>query len=153
LRCKGETVKVDKKIKNYLIFHLIYEWCFISGKGLLRFWYHRKKRNNAIWVVVDRLTKLAFFLPLTMTNPIDKVVKLYVKDVVRLHGVLISVMFDHHPRSSYGLWARIQNAMGMELKLSIAFHLQTNKQTERTIQNLEDFLTTCIQTSGGLIST
>ena len=51
-------------------------------------------------VVEDRLTELAFFLPLRMTDPIDKLVKLYVKDVVRLHGVLISIMSDRDPRSN-----------------------------------------------------
>jgi len=80
---------------------------------------------------------------------ITYIVKLYVKEVVRLHGVPISIIFDREPRFISRLWPRIQNAMGMELKLSIAFHPQTDGQTERTIQTLEDLVTTCILDVGG----
>jgi len=79
-----------------------------------------------------------------MTNPIDKLVKLYVKKVVRLHGVPISILFDRDPRFTSILWLRIQNVIWMELKLSTAFHPQTDGQTNRIIQTLEDLLMTCV---------
>ena len=57
-----------------------------------------KKGNDAIWVVVDRLTKSALFLPIKMTDPVDNLAKLYVNEVIRLHGVPISMVSDRDPR-------------------------------------------------------
>jgi len=53
-----------------------------------------KKGNDVIWVVVDRLTKSTLFLPIKMTDPVDKLAKLYVNEVIRLHGVPISMVSD-----------------------------------------------------------
>jgi hypothetical protein len=57
-----------------------------------------KRGNDAIWVIVDRLTKSAFFLPVKMTDPVDKLAKIYVNEVVRLHGVPTSIVSDRDPR-------------------------------------------------------
>ena len=57
-----------------------------------------KRGNDAIWVIVDRLTKSALFLPVNMTDPVDKLAKIYVNEVVRLHGVPISIVSDRDPR-------------------------------------------------------
>jgi hypothetical protein len=57
-----------------------------------------KRGNDAIWVIVDRLTKFAFFLQVKMTDPVDKLTKMYVNEVVRLHGVPISIVSDRDPR-------------------------------------------------------
>jgi len=46
-----------------------------------------KRRNDAIWIIVDRLTKFALFLPVKMTDPVDKLAKIYVNEIVRFHGV------------------------------------------------------------------
>jgi len=59
-------------------------------KGLPR----GKKGNDAIWVVVDRLTKSALFLPMKMTDSVDKLAKLNVNEVIRLHGVPVSIISD-----------------------------------------------------------
>jgi hypothetical protein len=69
----------------------------------------KKKREGgcAIWVVVDHLTKSAFFLPLRMTGPVDKLAKLYVKEAVRLYGVPISIMCDCDLRFTSRLWPRV----------------------------------------------
>jgi hypothetical protein len=57
-----------------------------------------KRGNDAIWVIVDRLTKSALFLPVKMTDPIDKLAKMYVNEVVRLYGVPISIVSHRDPR-------------------------------------------------------
>jgi hypothetical protein len=57
-----------------------------------------KRENDAIWVIVDRLTKSALFLPIRMTDPVEKLAKIYVNEVVRLHGVPISIVSDRDPR-------------------------------------------------------
>jgi len=63
-----------------------------------------KKGNDAIWVIVNRLTKSALFLPMKMTDSVDKLAKLYVSEVVRLHGVPVSIISDRGPRFTSKLW-------------------------------------------------
>jgi transposase InsO family protein len=92
-----------------------------------------KKGNDAIWVIVDRLTKSALFLPMKMTDPTDKLARLYVNEVVRLHGVPLSIVSDRDPRFTSRLWPSIQRALGSKLNMSTAFYPQTNGQSERTI--------------------
>jgi hypothetical protein len=53
-----------------------------------------KRGNNAIWVIMDRLTKSALFLLVKMTDPVDKLAKIYVNEVVRFHGVPTSIVSD-----------------------------------------------------------
>ena len=50
-----------------------------------------------MWVIVDRLTKSALFLPIKMTNLVDKLIRVYMKKVVRLHGIPISIVLDREP--------------------------------------------------------
>jgi hypothetical protein len=95
-----------------------------------------KKGNDAIWVIVDRLTKFTLFLPMKMTDPVDKLARLYVNEVVRLHGVSLSIVSDRDPRFTSRLWPGIQRALGSKLNISTAFHLQIDGQSERTIQTL-----------------
>jgi len=104
----------------------------------------RKRGNNVIWVIVDRLTKSALFLPMRKLDSIDKLTQLYVNEVIRLHGVLVSIVSDRDPRFTSRLWPSIQQALGTRLNLSTTFHPQTDGQTERTIQTLEDLLRACI---------
>jgi transposase InsO family protein len=109
----------------------------------------KKRGNNVIWVIVDRLTKSALFLPMRKTDSIDKLAQFYVNEVIRLHGVPVSIVSDRDPRFTSRLWPSIQRALGTRLNLSIAFHPQTDGQTERTIQTLEDLLGACILEFGG----
>jgi len=102
-----------------------------------------KKGNDAIWVIIDRLTKFALFLPVKMTNPIDKLAKIYVNEVVRLHGVPVSIISNQDPRFTSRLWPNIHHAMGTNLNISMAFHPQTDGQFERIIQILVDLLKAC----------
>jgi hypothetical protein len=108
-----------------------------------------KKGNDAIWVMVDRLTKSALFLPIKITDPVDKLAKLYVNEVIRLHGVPISMVSDRDPRFTSRLWPCLQRALGTEVNLSTAFHPHTDGQSEITIQTLEDLLRSCVLEFGG----
>ena len=102
-----------------------------------------KRRNDVIWVVVDRLTKSAHFLPMRMTQPVEELAQLYINEIVRLHGVPISIISDRDSRFTAKVWKGLQSAFGTQLKLSSAFHPQTDRQIERTIQTLEDMLRAC----------
>jgi hypothetical protein len=57
-----------------------------------------KKGNDAVWVIVDRLTKFALFLPVKMTYSVDKLTRIFINEVVRLHGISISIVSDRDPR-------------------------------------------------------
>jgi ribosomal protein L36 len=81
-----------------------------------------KKGNDAIWVVVDRLTKSTLFLPMKMTDSVDKLTKLYVSKIIRRHGVPVSIISDRDPRFTSRLWPSLQREMGTKLNLSMAFH-------------------------------
>jgi len=89
--------------------------------------------QDAIWVIVDRLTNSAHFLPIKNTDSMEKLADLYVRDIVRLHGVPVSIVSDRDPRFTSRFWEKLQSAMGMKLNFSTAYHPQTDGQSERTI--------------------
>ena len=108
--------------------------------GLLR----TRRQHDAIRVIVDRLTKSAHFLPVSNDDPLDKLAQLYVEEIVRLHGVPISIVSNRDPRFTSRFWSSLQDAMGTRLHFSTAFHPQTDGKSERTIQTLEDMLRACV---------
>lgn len=107
------------------------------------------KGNDAIWVIVDCLTKVAHFLPMKITFPLDRLAQLYVNEIVRLHGVPLTIVSDRDARFTFRFWTALQKAMGTKLKFSTAYHPQTDGQTERTIQTLEDMLRACVMAFQG----
>lgn len=85
--------------------------------------------NNSIWVIVDRLTKSAHFYPITNTDSMDKLSKIYVKEIVRLDGVPRSIVSDRDTQFTSHFLQSLQNFLGTSLKFSSAYHLQTDGQT------------------------
>jgi len=108
-----------------------------------------KKGNDVIWVVMDRLTKSTLFLPMKNMNLVDKLAKLYVDEVIRLHRVLVSIISDRDPRFTSRLWPSLQQAMGTKLNLRMTFDPRMDSQSERTIQTIEDLLRSCVLEFGG----
>ncbi|XP_071912309.1 uncharacterized protein [Coffea arabica] len=104
---------------------------------------------DAIWVIVDRLTKSAHFLPVSMSFSLEKLAKLYTEEIMRLHGIPISIVSDRDPRFVSRFWQKFQETLGTKLKFSTAYHPQTDGQSERTIQTLENMLRSCILDFGG----
>ncbi|KAL0561592.1 hypothetical protein IC582_002026 [Cucumis melo] len=98
---------------------------------------------TVIWVVVDRLTKSAHFVPGKSTYTASKWAQLYMLEIVRLHGVPVSIVSDRDARFTSKFWKGLQTAMGTRLDFSTAFHPQTDGQTERLNQVLEDMLRAC----------
>ncbi|GKB57278.1 putative reverse transcriptase domain-containing protein [Tanacetum coccineum] len=97
-------------------------------------------RYDMIWVIVDRLTKSAHFLPMKKTDTMEKPTKLYLKEIMCRHGVPISIILDRDSHFTSRSWKSLQKALGMNLDMSTAYHPQTDGQSERTIQTLEDML-------------
>nr|GFC58942.1 putative reverse transcriptase domain, ribonuclease H-like domain, aspartic peptidase domain protein [Tanacetum cinerariifolium] len=99
---------------------------------------------DTIWVIVDRLTKSAHFLPIKENDPIEKLIKLYMKEVVTRHGIPVFIISDRDGRSTSLFWQALHKALGTRLDMSTAYHPETDGQSERTIQTLEDMLRACV---------
>ncbi|GJY70365.1 putative reverse transcriptase domain-containing protein [Tanacetum coccineum] len=95
---------------------------------------------DTIWVIVDRLTKSSIFMPMRETDPMDKLARMYLKEVVTKHGIPVSIICDRDPRFASNFWRSLQKALGTSLDMSTAYHPQTDGQSERTIQTLEDIV-------------
>ncbi|CAA7017569.1 unnamed protein product [Microthlaspi erraticum] len=104
---------------------------------------------DAIWVIVDRLTKSAHFLAIKKTDGAAVLARKFVREIVRLHGVPASIVSDRDPRFTSEFWRAFQAEMGTKVHLSTAYHPQTDGQSERTIQTLEDLLRMCVLDWGG----
>ncbi|KAD3066571.1 hypothetical protein E3N88_34451 [Mikania micrantha] len=108
-----------------------------------------RKGCDTIWVIVDRLTKSAHFLPIRETYSSDKMAEIYVREIVSRHGVPVTIISDRDTRFTSRFWRNFQEELGTKLLLSTAYHPQTDGQSERTIQTLEDMLRACIIDFGG----
>ncbi|GJV07676.1 putative reverse transcriptase domain-containing protein [Tanacetum coccineum] len=100
--------------------------------------------HDTIWVIVDRLTKSAHFLPMREDYKMDRLARLYLNEIVARHGVPISIISDRDSRFTSRFWQSMQEALGTRLDMSTAYHPQTDGQSERTIQTLEDMLRACV---------
>ena len=103
-----------------------------------------KTNHDAIWVIVDRLTKSAHFLPIKETYTVDRLVEIYIKEIVVRHGVPVAIVSDRDPKFNSRFWRSFQEFVGTKLNMSTAYHPQTDGQSERTIQTLEDMLRVCV---------
>jgi hypothetical protein len=100
--------------------------------------------QDSIWVVIDRLTKSAHFIPFHIIDPVPKLAEMYIRDIVRLHGVPVSIVSDRDSKFTSRFWKCLQDELGTKLNISISYHPQTDGQSERTIQILDDMLRLCV---------
>ena len=108
-----------------------------------------RRGNEGIWVIVDRLTKTARFIPVKVTRTAVTLAEIFMREIVRLHGVPVSIVSDRDPIFTSRFWEALQTALGTRLDLSTAYHPQTDGQTERLNRTLEDMLRACILDFGG----
>ncbi|XP_073294507.1 uncharacterized protein [Primulina huaijiensis] len=101
------------------------------------------KGYNSIWVIVDRLTKSAHFLLVKTTFTMNQYAEVYVAEIVRLHGIPVSIIYDRDPRFTSEFWKSLHRALGTNLAFSTKYHPQSDGQSERMIQILEDMLRSC----------
>ncbi|CAJ2646034.1 unnamed protein product [Trifolium pratense] len=95
-----------------------------------------------------RLTKCAHFIAIKRGTLVPKLAEIYVEQIVKLHGIPSSIVSDRDPRFTSRFWESLQEALGTKLRLSSAYHPQTDGQSERTIQSLEDLLRACVLEQG-----
>src|SRR4051794_20177046 len=100
--------------------------------------------NDSIWVVIDRLSKVAHFIPVKTTYQGPKLAELYISRIVSLHGTPKSILSDRGSQFTSRFWKKVQEGLGARLNFSTAYHPQTDGQTERVNQILEDMLRACV---------
>jgi hypothetical protein len=96
------------------------------------------KGCDSIWVIGDRLTKIAHFLPVKTDQPVTVYAQLYIARILSLHGVPKTIVSDRGPQFVAKFWEALHKSLGTKLLHSSAYHPQTSGQTERVIQILED---------------
>nr|GEY62503.1 putative reverse transcriptase domain-containing protein [Tanacetum cinerariifolium] len=99
---------------------------------------------DSIWVIVDRLTKSAHFIPMNEKFKMERLTRLYLKEIGCRHGVPVSIISDREPRFASNFWRSLQKSLGTNLDMSTAYHPQTDGQSKRTIQTLEDMMRACM---------
>jgi len=101
-------------------------------------------KENAIWVIVDQLTKSAHFLPIKDTWGVERLAQLYVKEIVLRHRIPLDTISDRDQRFEAHFWQALQKAFGTKLNLSSSYHPETDGQTKRVNQIVEDMLRACV---------
>nr|GEW26849.1 putative reverse transcriptase domain-containing protein [Tanacetum cinerariifolium] len=105
--------------------------------------------HDAIWVIVDRLTKSMHFLAIREDYSMENLARLYIDEIVARHGVPTSIISDRDGHFTSRFWKTMQKALGTRLDMSTDYHPQMDGQSERTIQTLEDMLRACVINFGG----
>jgi transposase InsO family protein len=95
---------------------------------------------DSIWVIVDRLIKVARFIPVKTTYSRPQLVELYMSRIVCLHGLPKKIVSDIGTQFTLKFWERLHQTLDTQLHFSSADHSQTDGQTERVNQILEDML-------------
>jgi hypothetical protein len=102
------------------------------------------RNHDSIWVIVDRLTKTAHFISVHTTYSAERCAEIYVDLIVCLHGVPKTILSDRGTRFVAHFWAQVLESLGTKLIHSYSYHPQTDGQTERVNQIVEDMLRACI---------
>jgi transposase InsO family protein len=98
---------------------------------------------NSIWVIMDRLTKVAHFIPVKTTYSGPQLTELYISRIVCLHGVPKKIVFDRGTQFTSKFWERLHETLDTQLRFRSAYHPLTDGQTERVNQILENMLSAC----------
>jgi hypothetical protein len=102
------------------------------------------KGYDSIWVIIDRLTKIAHFLLVKVKYPVITYAELYIARILSLHDVPKTIVSDRGTQFVSKFWEELQKSLGTKLLHSSACHPQTSGQTERVNQILEDMLRACV---------
>ncbi|KAI5341878.1 hypothetical protein L3X38_009753 [Prunus dulcis] len=96
-------------------------------------------KHDGVWGIVDRLTKSSHFLLVRANYTLNKLSKIFIDEIVRLHEVPVSFVSDRDPRFTSRFWMKLNEAFGTQLRFSTAFHPQTDGQSERMIQTSKNY--------------
>jgi hypothetical protein len=108
-----------------------------------------QKGHDSIWVIVDRLIKIAHFLPIKIDYRPPQCVEKYIVEIVRLHGIPKTIVSDRGSQFTAHFWEHLHKGLETSLIRSTVYHPQTDGQTERVNAVLEDMLRACVLSSRG----
>ena len=100
--------------------------------------------NNAIWVAVDRLTKICYFVPCRKTTSAPDLANLFLHHIWKLHGLPNDIISDRSPQFARDFWRQLCSRLGISPRLSTPFHPETDGQTERANKTREQYLRTFV---------
>ncbi|GKE06939.1 putative reverse transcriptase domain-containing protein, partial [Tanacetum coccineum] len=110
---------------------------------------HQRPSGLLQQLEIPELTKSAHFLATREDYSMEKLSRLYIDEIVARHGVPVSIISDRDGRFASQFWRSLHKALGTRLDMSTTYHPQTDGQSERTIQTLEDMLRACVIDFGG----
>ncbi|GJR31568.1 putative reverse transcriptase domain-containing protein [Tanacetum coccineum] len=148
LKAQTEAMKGERDLimheshKSKYSIHLGSDKMYQDLKKL--YWWLNIKADIATYVIVNQLTKSAHFLSMKQIDSMEKLTQQYLKEIVCRHGVPVSIISDRDSRFASGFWRSLQKALGTNVNMSTAYHPETDGQSERTIQTLEDMLWACV---------
>jgi len=120
----------------------VWKWDHITMDFVVRM-PQTQRHHDAIWVIVNQLSKSTHFLAIKEIFNAEQLVELYIREIIRLHRIPLSIVSDRDTKFAFRFWQGFQTAMGTEVHLSTTFHPQMDGQSERTMQTLEDMLRAC----------
>ncbi|GJT57128.1 putative reverse transcriptase domain-containing protein [Tanacetum coccineum] len=128
-----ESHKLRLNIKNHLVYWYNLRFPSGSGKKITMDFVTKLPKtlsgHDKLWVIIDRLTKSAHFLPMKETDSLEKLARQYLKEVVSRHGVPVSIILDRDSRFTSHFWQSLHKALGTQLDMSTAYHPQTDVVT------------------------
>ena len=136
-KVKAERVKIPRKLQPLSIPKI--KWEYISMDFIARL--PKPTRNfDSIFVLVDKLTNVAQLVTVKTSAIAVDIAHIYLKDIVRLHGIPARIVSDRNAKFTSRFWQAMFQSLGTQLNLSFAYHPETDGQTERVNQVIEDML-------------
>ena len=102
------------------------------------------KQHDSIMVVVDKLTKYAHFIRVNITHKASNIFDIYMREISRLHGIPKTIVSDRDPKFTSNFWKGLFNGFGTNLNFSTTYHPESDGQTKRVNQVIEDMLRMCV---------
>jgi len=138
-----QRVKVEHQVPTGLLHNLpipAWKWESISMVFITELPTRPGRSNEAIWVVVDRLTKTTHLVSMKSIDQSPILAEKYIDEILRLHGVPTNIVSDRDPKFSSLFCQDLHRALGTDVPMSTTFHPKTDRQTERTIRTIKDMI-------------
>jgi hypothetical protein len=128
------------KVENRHPARLLYPFLILEWKWEVVSMDFITKQHDSIMVVVDKLTKVSYFIPMNITHKETNVVDIYMREVACLHGIPNKIVFDRDPKFASNFWRGLFKGFRTNINFNTAYHPNSNGKTERVNQVIENIL-------------